>query len=190
MSEQVAQIASRVRALREIEDMTAEEVAKRMGIPLGEYEACERGEVDIPISFLTRAAQVFGVEVHELLTGSTPKLRRYFLCRSGNGEEVKRMNRDYRYHSLAYNFKDKAIEPFQVTIQPDDPDAETDLNAHPGQEFDYILSGIMRLIIGHKELLLYAGDSIYFDSTLPHGMKAIGGPVTFLAIVIPPQKED
>lgn len=190
MSEQVAQIASRVRALREIEDMTEEEVAKRMGIPLGEYEACERGEVDIPISFLTRAAQVFGVEVHELLTGSTPKLRRYFLCRSGRGEEVKRMNRDYRYHSLAYNFRDKAIEPFQVTIQPDDPDAETDLNTHPGQEFDYILSGIMRLIIGHKELLLYAGDSIYFDSTLPHGMKAIGGPVTFLAIVIPPQKED
>ncbi len=36
----------------------------------------------------------------------------------------------------------------------------------------------------HKELLLYAGDSIYFDSTLPHGMKAVGGPVTFLAIVI------
>lgn len=133
MSEQVAQIASRVRTLREISELTQKEAADRMGIPLGEYEACERGEVDIPISFLTRAAQVFGVEVHELLTGSAPKLRRYFLCRSGKGMEVTRMNRDYRYHSLAYNFLDKAIEPFQVTIQPDDPDAEMDLNTHPGQ---------------------------------------------------------
>ena len=52
-----------------------------------------------------------------------------------------------------------------------------------------LLSGIMKLTIGPKDLLLYAGDSIYFDPTIPHGMKAIGGPVDFMAIVIPPRGE-
>ena len=189
MSEQVMQIASRVKTMREICDLTPEQTAAKMGITVEEYNAVERGEIDIPISFMTRAAQVFGVEVHELLTGVTPKLKSYFLCRDGKGMEVKRMNRDYRYHSLAYNFRDKSIEPFRVTIQPDDPDAEIDQNTHPGQEFDYILDGIMKLSMGPKEFILYPGDSIYFDSTLPHGMKAIGGPVTFLAIVIPPKNE-
>ena len=189
MSEQVIQIASRVRTIREICELSAEETAHKMGISLDEYLRCERGEIDIPISFLTRAAQVFGVEVQELLTGSAPKLHSYFLCRSGRGMEVQRMNRQYRYKSLAYNFRDKSIEPFHVTIQPDDPDAEADLNVHPGQEFDYILEGIMKLTVGSKEILMYQGDSIYFDSTIPHGMKAIGGPVSFMAVVIPPKIE-
>ena len=188
MSEQVLQIAARVRALREICDYTPEEATQKIGISAGEYRACEAGEVDIPISFLTRAAQVFGVEVNELLTGNTPKLHSYFLCRAGKGLNVERMNRSYKYKSLASNFRDKAIEPFHVTIEPDDPDAVVDLNTHPGQEFDYILEGIMKMCIAGKEIIMYQGDSIYFDANIPHGMKAISGPVRFMAIVIPPKE--
>ncbi len=63
-----------------------------MGIPLGEYEACERGDRGHPHQFLTRAAQVFGVEVHELLNRLRPQAQKILLCRSGKGMEVTRMN--------------------------------------------------------------------------------------------------
>ncbi len=187
MSESVKEIAARIRAMREICEMEAEEVAAKIGVPLEDYLACEKGEIDIPISFLTSIAPVFGVEVTSLLTGKTPKLHGYCLVRKGRGVQSRRMNRDYAYESLAFNFAHKSVEPFHVTIQPDDPDARIDLNSHDGQEFDYILEGIMQLNIGGKELIMTEGDSIYFDSSIPHGMKAISGPVRFMALVIPPK---
>lgn len=188
MPEQVREVAARVRAMREICELTAKEVADKLDMALDEYLACENGEVDIPISFLTGVAPIFGIEVTSLMSGKTPKLQGYCLVRKGRGVAVQRMNRDYAYESLAFNFRQKQVEPFHVTIQPDDPDAEIDLNSHNGQEFDYILEGIMQLNIGGKELIMTEGDSIYFDSNIPHGMKAISGPVRFMALVIPPRE--
>lgn len=188
MNDTISPIAMRVREIREICELSAEAVAQQIGISTEEYLRCESGEVDIPISFLTRVAPIFGVEVTALLTGKSPKLHSYCLVRKGKGVEVGRMRREYRYKSLAYNFMHKAVEPFHVTIQPDDPDAVVDLNTHAGQEFDYVLEGILKLCIDNKEIIMYAGDSIYFDSMLPHGMKAIGGPVSFMALVIPPKE--
>ena len=186
MSEQVLEIAARIREMREICNMTAEQIAKKVGMSTEEYLRCENGEVDIPISFLTRIAPLFNIEVTSLITGNTPKLHGYALCRNGKGVQVHRMNRRYTYHSLAYSFKHKTVEPFSVTIDPDDPDAAIDLNTHDGQEFDYVLEGVMKLCIGSKEIIMTKGDSIYYDSSIPHGMKAIGGQVQFMALVIPP----
>jgi mannose-6-phosphate isomerase-like protein (cupin superfamily) len=76
--------------------------------------------------------------------------------RQGDGSDPH--ERDYRYHSLlAYNFLDKASSLSRWTIQTGRPDAEMDLNTHPGQEFDYILSGIMRLIIGTRSFFCTPG---------------------------------
>ena len=71
-----------------------------------------------------------------------------------------------------------------VTVEPTPPEAPFTLNTHPGQEFNIVMEGSMHLCIGEKELVLHEGDSIIFDSTRPHGMKAIGErPVKFLAII-------
>ena len=73
------------------------------------------------------------------------------------------------------------MEPFIVTVAVPQ---ETHLNAHPGQEFNYVLSGRLRLTIRENTLLLEPGDSIYFNATVPHGMRADGSePVTFLAMI-------
>ena len=189
MSGQILEIAMRIKDMREICEYSIEQMAAKMDMTPEEYENMESGEVDIPISFLTRIAPILGVEVTSLLTGKTPKLQGYSLCRKGKGMEVHRMNRDYAYHSLAYNFRHKTVEPFHVCIEPDDIDVEVDLNTHSGQEFDYILEGVMKLCIGDKEIIMTEGDSIYFDSSIPHGMKAINGRVRFMALVIPPREE-
>ncbi|MEG2702937.1 MAG: cupin domain-containing protein, partial [Clostridia bacterium] len=91
----------------------------------------------------------------------------------------------YVYKNLAYNFVHRKIEPLYVTVAPE---VNKDLvpNSHDGQEFDYILSGTMRIVIGKKDIVLHPGDSVYYDSTAPHAMQALGEePVHFLAMVIP-----
>ena len=81
-------------------------------------------------------------------------------------------------------FKQAKASPFIVTVEPKDDEA-MHLNSHEGQEFNLMLKGQLLLNIGGKELVLNPGDSIYFDSTLPHGMKALNGePARFFAIII------
>ena len=77
----------------------------------------------------------------------------------------------------------RKADPFMVTVEPSAPEAPFTLNTHPGQEFNLVLEGSMHLRIGEKELVLNEGDSIIFDSTRPHGMKAIDRQVKFLAII-------
>ena len=72
-----------------------------------------------------------------------------------------------------------------VTVEPKPDQQRVELNSHPGQEFNYVLSGTLQVFIDGYEVVLYPGDSIYFDSGIEHGMKALNGePAQFLAVII------
>ena len=76
-------------------------------------------------------------------------------------------------------------EPFEVCVEPSSEDTPIHLSSHPGQEFNYMLEGSMILYIDGHHIVLNEGDSLYFDSSHSHGMKAIGDkPAKFLAIII------
>ena len=184
MSDSVKQIAMRILDLREISGYTVEQMAEALMVPADDYRKYESGEVDMPISFLVKIGEVFHVDMTELLTGETPRLNVLSVTRAGRGQEISRRDQ-YVYKNLAYNFVHRKIEPLYVTV---DPDVNLTLtpNSHDGQEFDYILSGTMRIVIGKSDIVLHAGDSVYYDSRTPHAMQAVGDePVHFLAMVIP-----
>mgnify|MGYP000850963537 FL=1 len=182
MSDQVRMIAQRMRELREISGYSVEEVASMLKISVDEYMGYESGEHDIPIGFLNEFADKFNVDLTELLTGNSPKLHRYALVRNGKGISVER-RAPYQYHSLAYNFINKKADPFLVTVLPGN-NSSVSMSSHPGQEFNYVLEGSLMIVIEGKELILNKGDSLYFDATLPHGMKALDKEkAQFLAII-------
>ncbi len=184
MSDSVKQIAMRIMDLREISDYTVAEMAEALHVSEEDYCKYESGTVDMPISFLVKIGEVFHVDMTELLTGETPKLNVLCVTRAGKGQNIRRRDQ-YVYKNLAWNFVHRKIEPLYVTVPPD---INKDLvpNSHDGQEFDYILSGTMRIVIGHNEFVLHPGDSVYYDSRTPHAMQAMGDePVNFLAMVIP-----
>ena len=184
MQEPIRQIAERIKGLREIYGLTAETLARELGVPAPEYHAYEAGEADIPVGVLFKAAHRFGVELTELLTGEQPRLRTYALTRKGRGVTVER-RRQYRYQSLAHNFVHKKAEPFLVTVDPEPADAPFHLNSHPGQEFSFVLEGSLRVRMGEHEVTLEEGDSLLFDSAVEHGVKALGGkPARFLAVIL------
>ena len=184
MSDSVKQIAMRIKDLREISDYTVERMAEALNVSVEEYRTYESGKTDMPISFLVKIGEVFRVDMTELLTGETPRLNVLSVTRAGRGYDIVRHDQ-YVYKNLGFNFAHRKIEPLYVTVPPD-ANRELKPNSHDGQEFDYILSGVMRLVIGKNDVVLHPGDSVYYDSRTPHAMQAVGDePVHFLAMVIP-----
>ena len=182
MNTQIRQIAQRLHGLRDALDLTTEAVASRCGVSREDYERYESGDYDIPLSFICDLAQAFGVETTALISGNDPHSLAYFVTRKGTGSSVER-NKVYKYQSLAHGFRNAKADPFEVTVEPSDKPMH--LNSHLGQEFNFILGGAMNLQIAGNDITLNEGDSIYFDSSKPHGMKALNGEkVTFLAVIV------
>ena len=184
MTEQIKQIARRIKEIREISEISSETLASRLGLTAELLIKYESGNTDIPVGIIFRIAEFFNVELSVLLGGDNPKLHIYGVVRNGKGLKLER-RQQYRYESLAFNFIHKKAEPFMVTIDPDHKDASLEFNSHPGQEFNYVVKGTMMTIIDGHEITLNEGDSIYFDSGCKHAMKALNNEqVRFLAIVL------
>jgi len=183
MNEEIIQIARRIKALREITGISQESLSEYLEIPPGEYLSMESGKTDISVALLIRISQRLNVELSALLTGENPRLHQYCVVRKGHGIVAER-KQQYKYENLAYNFVHKRAEPFIVTASADDI-KEIQYNSHPGQEFNYVLEGSMAIFLEGHEILLNEGDSIYFDSSHKHAMKALNNkPVKFLAITV------
>ncbi|NDV57301.1 helix-turn-helix domain-containing protein [Bacteroides sp. 519] len=184
MDDQIKQIAERLRGLREVLELSVEELATGADISQEEYQKAETGEYDISVSMLQKIARTYDIALDALMFGEEPKMNSYFLTRAGKGVSIER-TKAYKYQSLASGFIKREADPFIVTVEPKDENAPMNYNCHNGQEFNYILEGRMLLSIGGKELILNEGDSIYFNSKLPHGMKALDGKkVQFLAVIL------
>ena len=164
-------------------DIPAEKMAEEMKLDLDEYIAYECGQRDFSFSFLFNAANRLGVDVIDIISGDTPKLTTCALVRKGEGYDIKR-EEAYDYKHLAFTFSKKKSEPFLVTVEPD-KNGEVNLHSHDGQEFDYMLSVKMEFHLENKVYELNEGDSIYYDSSIPHLMKAVGGQAAkFIAVVV------
>jgi transcriptional regulator with XRE-family HTH domain len=183
MTEHIRNVAMRIKELREIAGVSLETLAHEFSLSRETYLEYESGEVDIPVSFLFNIAHRFSVELTDLLTGESPRLHMYSLVRNGKGVSIDRSHR-YKYQQLAYNFVHKKAEPFLVTVEPEPPGTPVNFSSHPGQEFNYVLEGSVKILIDNHELILNPGDSLYFDANFPHGMQALDNRITkFLAII-------
>ena len=184
MCDPIKSIANRLRGLREVLELSAQEVAESCHLRVEEYMALESGESDISVNVLQTIARRYGVSLDVLMFGEEPKMNAYFITRAGAGVSVER-RKAYKYEALASGFRDRKADPFIVTVEPAPANAPMHLNSHEGQEMNYVLEGRLLLSLNGKELVLNVGDSLYFDSSLPHGMKALDGrPVRFLAIIM------
>jgi len=184
LSEISRDIISRVKLLREIEEISGETLARELGFDLTEYNKWESGEQEFPMGALVEIAARFKVDLSEIITGKTSKLKTFCLTRANEAPEVSR-NPTYGYWNLAYNFHRKKAEPFLVEANPSSGDKPLSLNTHPGQEFNYVVEGRLLISVSGHEMELGPGDCIYYDSTEPHGMKALDGKrARFIAIVL------
>lgn len=184
MQERIKEVASRIRELRDILEISLEDMSSYLRMSKETYLKYENGEEDIPASILYEISRKLGVEMSVLLTGEAPKMHYFTVTRKGQGVSVER-RKQYKYQNLASNFINKKAEPFIVTVEPKPENTPVHTNSHPGQEFNYVLEGSLKLIIMDHEFTLEEGDSIYFDSGCEHAMVALNDkPARFLAIIM------
>lgn len=168
---QVNEIASRLRELREDCDYSIEEIAKEFNIDPAVYAGYEKDGKDIPISLIYEIANKFKVDFAEIVTGIPARLNSYHIVRRGKGQVVNR-NPEYHFEDLAYKYYGKVMQPLLVTLEPSDEPAK--LITHAGQEFNMVLEGTVIVSYGAEEFALTAGDTIYFNPTIPHGQRCGG----------------
>ncbi len=186
MELKIVEVAERIRGLREILEISCESMAEQTGVSTEEYRGYESGTVDFSFTFLFKCAEVFGVDMVELLTGDKPKLSFYSIVRKGAGLPISR-RQGFEYQHLAHRFDGKVCEPFLVTApyKAEEQDKPIHLSRHEGQELDFVLSGHLKMALEDHVEILGPGDAIYYDSGHGHGMIATGGePCTFLAIIL------
>lgn len=174
------QVSARITELREILELSQQEVAEKIGVDLETYKAYESGEKDIPISMLYEVASLMNTNLTVLLTGEEAKMDSVSVCRSGKGVEVQRYP-GYRFTSLAYNFKNRVMEPLLVCL--DKEDGPVKLVSHGGQEYNYVTQGSVKVTVGKKEYILNEGDCIYFDPKVPHGQSAVSDKAQFITVI-------
>ena len=183
---QLSEVATRIKELREIIGFSVKQMAEKTDVTQQTYLSYESGKVDIPFSFIHKCALAFNVDMTDLLEGSSAKLSTYTVTRKGKGQETAKED-GIDIANLAPKFKDKLAEPYYVTYEynASQQNKPIHLTTHSGQEFDLVLSGKLKVQVGDHVEVLSEGDSIYYNSSVPHGMLAVDGKdCTFVAVVM------
>ena len=186
----IQEVASRIRELRLILGYSEAELAAKTGISEAEYRLYESGKMDLNFAFLYTCAQALEVDVTELIEGSSPHLSSYTLTRAGQGQRVEQAH-GMVYYNMAYRFRNRIAEPLFVhsAYSEEAQRQPIELTTHNGQECDIIIRGSLIVQIGEHRETLHAGDTIYYDSSTPHGMIATGGyDCDFYALVLTPEE--
>ena len=183
---QLMDIAARIRGMREILGYSMQYMAEQTEVSDETYRQYETGTVDLPFTFLHKCAKVFGIEITILLEGRSAKLSGYTVTRRGKGL-VTASEDGITIQDMAPMFRKKLATPYWVTYEYSDDLQNKPIHTttHAGQEFNLVIKGAMRIVVGDHEEVLREGDSIFYKSSTPHGMIAIDGKdCVFLSMIM------
>ena len=187
MSDKDIKIGEKIRGLRIARGLSVADVAQGSGIPESTVHSIEGHLVSPPLGHLVSLAKVFGIPVGDFFGdgGNSP----YCIVRSSDRKTVSRFNSTdgtsggYSYESLGQHKKNRHMEPFLVTLSPVDPE-QIEPNQHIGEEILFVLAGQVEVRLLDRNEILGPGDSIYYDSTMPHVVLCHGKePATILAVI-------
>jgi transcriptional regulator with XRE-family HTH domain len=168
------QIVRNIKKIRQNRKMSLERLAKLSGLTKGYVSKIEHSQKAPPFSTLTRIATALDTDVSLLMAENSEVLEDLNLCivRKNERREVVSRGTLYGYHyvALAYKKLGKNMEPYII-----EPAFEEKASfSHEGEEFMYVLEGIHEFVYDNKKYILREGDSIYFDSIVPHSGRSIG----------------
>ncbi|NTW28838.1 MAG: cupin domain-containing protein [Coriobacteriia bacterium] len=185
-------IGVKITTLRESLRLSQEELAERCDCEVSVIVALEAGELAPSLAPLIKVTRALGVRLGTLLDDDTNVGP--VVTRAGQAEETSRVKSletesdagTLGFFSLAEGKSARHMEPFTITVSP--APAETHvLSSHEGEEFLYVLDGAIEVEYGKDIYVLESGDSIYYDSIVPHQVRAgSGGPAKFLGVVYTP----
>ncbi len=179
----MAHTGANIRAVRVRQGIELERVAAALGIDAGYLSKIESCEAEPSVPELLRIAAALQTDISELIYGERFEAKKAIVTRRGERIRVQRA-RSYEYESLAPRYVGRKVEPLEVTVHPDPgPTGALEPSTHAGEEFLYVLEGKLRVVIDGAVHVLEPGDSVYFDSALPHELAGAGGPARLVAML-------
>ena len=178
--------------MREIFGFTIKEMAEKTEVTVNQYLQYENGQLDFPFTFIHKCSMAFGIGITDLLEGKSAHLSSYTVTRKGEGQETAKED-GISIKNLAPMFRKKIAEPYWVRYDYDEElqNKPIHLTKHSGQEFDFVMKGRLKIQVGDNVEYLSEGDSIYYNSSTPHGMIAVDGrECLFVAVVLPGEEQE
>ncbi len=164
-------VGEKIKTLREQKGLLLKDVADRTGFSSALISQMENHLVSPSLGTLIKLAKALDVKVGDFFGESHEDP--YTIVRKDEQKTVSRfaskegVKYGYSYGSLGFDLKNRHMEPFIVTLEPATIKTSK-TSTHEGEEFIYVLEGEMEVILGNHRDVLYPGDSIYYDSTIPH----------------------
>ncbi len=168
-----------IKLIRIERDISRQKLAESIGRDELYISLVEKGDMEVSVSDLLKIASVLDTDISTLLDGKGFHKKGVVVTRSDSRVRVERKRR-LDYESLAPHYSGRHMEPFLVEIKENDI---VEYSSHEGEEFHYVMAGTLKIVIDGKEHILEEGDSIYFDSSFPHALSAVGNKVNLLVAV-------
>ncbi len=184
-------IGHKIKNIIEMRELSAEQIAKNSGVNQLLVEQIIEGEIIPSLTPLTKIARALGVRLGTFLDDN-PK-DDPIIIRKGESNQVIHFSGDessieeshLQFYSLGAGKPDRHMEPFIIDIQEDHKE-DIELASHEGEEFIYVLQGSIELIYGKNTHVLNVGDSLYYDSIVPHHLHANGEKAVILTVLYTP----
>jgi len=184
MGQVIQAVGQRIKEFRVQKNLTLEEVAERSGCTPGFLSQVERNNAVPSIVMLYAIAEALGTRVSDFFPGPIATAN---IVRHDERETFSFEGSSTTYSVLSTKFPNATIEAFLMKIIPAREALPTDeTRAHIGEEFYYVLQGVLRLWYGETFYDLYPGDSLHFKSTVKHRLENRGDePVVLFALITP-----
>ena len=178
-------LGNQLRKLRKKRSLTLQDLSGLTGLSKPNLSQIENNIVTPPISTLLKISSALGVQIGHFFQQATPdsnvvvvrKEDRYGVVKGPHITDI-----GYQYKPLAYPKVEKNMEPFIVHMEEREAD-DIVYNNHRGEEFLFVLKGQLEFICGETTVILQEGDSIYFESSTPHGYRGVGGTAKTLVVL-------
>jgi quercetin dioxygenase-like cupin family protein len=180
------EMGMRIKKARENRGLSIFDLYLRSDIDVDQLSQIEEGKVIPPLGTVIKLAKALDLNMGYFISGEEGKaftiVRRDDRKVTSRYDSKKEEHYGYEYESLAPHKTDRHMEPFLVTLKPSETEEER--STHDGQEFIFVLQGKMEVRLGEDIHLLEPGDSIYYDSTVPHLVKCHSkDPTKILAVL-------
>lgn len=185
-------IGEKITTLRESRNLSQEELAQRCDCSLSVIVDLEAGDLVPSLAPLIKITRALGVRLGTLMDDDT-SLGAVF-TKSGDIEQATHMHSletvsdagELKFFSLAEGRASRHMDPFIINISPSG-EVDHQLSQHEGEEFLYGIDGCVEIEYGKDVYVLKPGDSLYYDSIVPHQVRAHDGQTAqFLAVVYTP----
>jgi len=171
-------LGQKIKNLRQRKGISRQQIVERTGLSKPLLSQIESEVVAPPVATLLKISKALNVNIGYFFQEEETGKRAVVVRKNERKQVFRRIHEDpskvgYYYESLAYPKADKHMEPFQVQFEIKRKE-DLIFFTHKGEEFVFILEGQLEFNYENETFLLEAGDSLYFDSSLPHAFRATG----------------